>query len=236
MDINSLQKSRWILLPGTLCTSAVFDGFLDELGVPTNQQYTKKLASPKIEDYHSFFKNDVYNGDIICGFSLGAIVAAHHADIVHNAKAIVLFGINPLPDDKEKAKARYALQTDVENQGGRAAMTNRLSNIRGINPEQVRNKILEMAEKSSLDIKAQTTLAMSRPGAANPLSASNIPILALCGTNDDQVKPQMAAIVEKMAPNGQSILLPGLGHYALLEDPTACANAIRIMMKKIKLV
>ena len=234
MDILSLQTSRWILLPGTLCTSAVFDSFLDTLNVPTNLRHAKELSAPKVDDYQSFFKDDVSEGDIICGFSLGAIVAAHHANVVPSTTKMVLFGINPLPDDKTKASARYELQTDVNNLGGRLAMKNRLPNLCGLNPEKVRTRILNMAEKSSINIAAQTSLAISRPGAETALRSSHIPILALCGTNDDQVAPQLNAIVAKMAAKGQSSLLPSLGHYALLEDPEACANAVKNMMQKIK--
>lgn len=84
----------------------------------------------------NLFKDDVSEGDIICGFSLGAIVAAHHANVVPSTTKMVLFGINPLPDDKTKASARYELQTDVNNLGGRLAMKNRLPNLCGLNPKK----------------------------------------------------------------------------------------------------
>ena len=93
---------------------------------------------------------------------------------------------------------------------------------------------IEYGGKKFLNITAQTSLAISRPGAETALRSSHIPILALCGTNDDQVAPQLNAIVAKMATKGQSSLLPSLGHYALLEDPEACANAVKNMMQKIK--
>lgn len=224
MAIEDLRNRDWILLPGTLCTGDVFSGFLDTLGIPPERRNPISLCHATIDAYEEVLTPRV-NDKVICGFSLGAIITAHLANRLP-AHSIILFGLNPFPDDPAKAAGRHELQRDVMALGGASALMSRLPLLLGPNPEQTRAAILAMADAAAPDIEAQTNLALSRPGAMDALSRAISPVLVLTGSEDQMapaVQGQAAAVA---APDSQFRLLPGLGHYALLEDPIACAKAV----------
>jgi pimeloyl-ACP methyl ester carboxylesterase len=224
MAIEGLQNRDWLLVPGTLCTAEVFGTFLDVLRIPQSRRKPVTLRHPVVEDYASEMAS-VAKGSVVCGFSLGAIVVAHLADRLA-AHRIILFGLNPFPDDSAKAAGRHDLERDVIAFGGAKALETRLADLRGPKPERTRNTILEMADKSAPYIKAQTQLALSRPGAMDALSRTQSFVMVLTGSNDLMAPMAQGQAAAKVLPRGGFRLLPGLGHYAVLEDPNACADAV----------
>lgn len=224
MATDDLRDRDWVLLPGTLCTEAVFDGFLDVLGVPSQRRKTIPLRQGTVEAYADSVSKHA-EGAILCGFSLGAIVAAHLADRTA-ARAVILFGLNPNADDPAKAAGRLAMAQDVMAVGGREALNSRLPSFSGADPEKARQVVLAMAETTSADIGAQTDLALSRPGALPALSRTQCPVLALTGSRDEMTPATLGQSAAAAAPAGLFRLLPGLGHYALIEDPDTCAQAV----------
>lgn len=224
MGIEDLRARPWVLLPGTLCTAAIFDPFLDALGVSPARRHAIPLTRPTVEDYLPDLLERA-EGAVVCGFSLGAIVAAHLADRLPAAR-MILFGVNPHADDPAKAPGRDALAADVRGQGGRAALDPRLPSLLGPDPLATRTAILDMAVASEADIDAQTALALGRPGALAALARAPMPVLTLTGTEDGQAPPDLGRAAAQAAPRGTFRALPGLGHYALAEDPAACARAV----------
>jgi pimeloyl-ACP methyl ester carboxylesterase len=217
------------LLPGTLCTSAIFDGFLDALGVQSTQRHHVQLDRPSVEDYQADFDRLPVD-TIVCGFSLGAIVAAHCADRMQ-AHALVLFGLNPFADDPEKAQSRHDLAADVMELGGAAALQKRTLEIHGQAPNKTRGQIYAMADASADCIAAQTRLALTRPGALPALAIAQMPVLSLTGSQDTSAPPAQGLVAAQTAAKGQFHSLDGLGHFALLEDPAACAAAVKQLLE-----
>jgi pimeloyl-ACP methyl ester carboxylesterase len=223
MAIEALRDRDWLLLPGTLCTAEVFDGVLDALAIPAQRRVPVALDLPSVEDYAAILAPRA-EGAVLCGFSLGAIVAAHLADRLAPARTF-LFGLNPYPDDSSKAEDRHALAREVRAMGGARAMMPRLPPLGGPHPARARKAILAMADAPH-DIEAQTRLALSRPGALPALSRTRGPVHFLTGSEDTSAPSHMGKAAAKAAPSGQFRELTGLGHYALLEDPAACARAV----------
>ena len=85
MATDGLSNRPWLLVPGTLCTGAVFDGFLDALGVAYSARTYVTLDRPSIDDYRVDF-DGLADNTIVCGFSLGAIVTAHLGHTDHPAQ------------------------------------------------------------------------------------------------------------------------------------------------------
>lgn len=229
MDIEGLANKPWLLLPGTLCTGAVFDGFLDALGVPTTQRHHVQLDQPSVEGYHTTFTN-MPDGAIVCGFSLGAIVAAHFADKM-SAHTLILFGLNPFADDPAKAGSRRDLAAAVTALGGSAALGRRALDVHGQTPDETRARIYEMADACANLINAQTQLALTRKGALLVLAKAPMPVLSLTGSRDTSAPVAQGLAAAQAAPHGQFQCLDDLGHFALLEDPDACASAVIQMME-----
>ena len=197
------------------------------MNVPTTQRRHAPLDQPKIEDYGPIFA-DLPPEAVVCGFSLGAIVAAHYAGRM-SAHRLILFGVNPFADDPANAKARHDLAKDVNALGGSEALIARKPEVFGLTPDQTRALIYQMADVAADMIGAQTRLALTRPGAVPALARSNMPVLALTGEQDRSAPPNYGTAAAQAAPYGQFMSLAGLGHFALIEDPLACATAIRTM-------
>ena len=224
--VADLAARHWVLLPGTLCSGQVFGGFLGTLGVPESMRHTVALRHPAVEDYTAELTEACTPGAVICGFSLGAIVAAHLADRLP-AATFLLFGLNPQADHPDKRRGRLNLAADVERLGGAGAMASRLPVLAGPAPDRARRLILDMAEASAGDIAAQTSLALGRPGALDALSRTKAPVWLFTGTQDTSAPHALAEAAAQAAPRGRVIPLDGLGHYALAEDPAACASAVK---------
>lgn len=229
MAIKSLSKRPWLLLPGTLCTGAVFDKLLDTLGVDNAYQTVVPLDRPAVEDYYVDF-DGLSEETIVCGFSLGAIVAAHAANRM-NVKTLILFGLNPFADAPSKATLRHDLARDVAAMGGAAALKSRTPNIYGPNPDKTRQQIYQMADDTAHLIDVQTTLALTRPGALPALEQSRMQVLSLTGSHDSAAPTDEGLAAAQAAPHGRFRCLEGLGHFALLEDPNACAASLIEMME-----
>lgn len=225
MATELARRHPWVLLPGTLCSGRVFDGFLDGLGVTEAARHTVALRHPRVEDYEDELTSACRPGAVVCGFSLGAIVAAHLADRLPVA-AFVLFGLNPHADHPDKREGRQALARDVARQGGAGAMASRLPELAGPAPDTAQELILAMADDTAGDIAAQTDLALNRPGALPALSRTQVPVGLFTGTQDSAAPPALAEAAAQAAPRGRYVPLPGLGHYALVEDPAACCLAV----------
>lgn len=221
---TDLADRDWILLPGTLCGPEVFDGLLDALGVPSSRRRPVRLDRPEVEDYAPDLGART-DGAVICGFSLGAIVAAHHAARMRPA-CLILFGVNPEADDPARAAGRHALQCNVEAHGGAMALADRLPPLAGPDPAAARTAILAMAEMTGRDIAAQTRLALGRPGALPALRRAHAPVIAITGGRDRAAPPSQGRAAAAAAPEGVFAELPGLGHFALVEDPGACAGSV----------
>jgi len=252
MGIDPLREKRWILLPGTLCSADIFNGLLDALEVEKIHRYPIILKHARPEEYlpelHEIMNSHLDTGTgsltrprpapapgrglgpgtVVCGFSLGAIVAAHLADQL-DVSAVVLFGLNPNADDPAKASARLALQEAVRTEGGRAALESRLPAILGPTPGQTREHILSMADDMAGFIGEQTTLALTRPGAMKALATARCPIRLLTGSEDRSAPFELAITAANAAADGQAQVLGGLGHYAVAEDPELCCATLKKM-------
>lgn len=229
MDIDGLTNKDWVLLPGTLCTGDVFKGLMDVLEVSPRHQTILRLDRPSVEDYMDVL-DELPAQTVVCGFSLGAIVAAHAADRIA-AQRLILFGVNPFADDPAKAPSRTELARDVMERGGADALKSRLPTVFGASPDTARTRICQMADDAADLIDAQTQLALSRPGALPALAKATMPVLSLTGSLDDAAPPDQGLAAAQAAPLGQFQTLDGLGHFALLEDPAACAAALAQMMQ-----
>ncbi|WP_417210168.1 alpha/beta fold hydrolase [Antarctobacter sp.] len=225
MAIELTDGRPWVLLSGTLCTDAVFDGLLDALGVPSASCRPVALRRPAVEDYLPELRAACLPGAVVCGFSLGALVAAHLADRLL-ASQFILFGLNPHADDPAKREGRLRLARDVAVTGGAAALAQRLAPLCGPDPKAARRQILAMADETADAIPAQTELALSRPGALESLAQARAPVSLFTGTRDAAAPFWMAQDAANVARHGRAIPLAGLGHYALVEDPAACAEAV----------
>ncbi|WP_298922603.1 hypothetical protein [uncultured Roseobacter sp.] len=165
---------HWVLLPGTLCTPDVFAPVLDYLGVSVANRIVIELNSTHLQDYEGPLRTAVTDGAIVCGFSLGAMVAAHNLHAMARAKAIVLLACNLFPDPAGNRANREAARDHILAGGARDwVIENWHLMLSDTNSERL-DRVASMAESTSHLIAAQTELAASRAGAAEHLTAPRV--------------------------------------------------------------
>ncbi|MEY1554414.1 alpha/beta fold hydrolase [Yoonia sp. R2331] len=209
----------------------MFDPFLDVLGIAKANRRYIELDRPNAEDFRDVFES-VTPETVVCGFSLGAIVAAHAAGQMM-PYSLILFGLNPFPDPPERAPGRHVLCDDVQRLGGAAALATQNLEFHGPTSDTARTAVLAMADQTADLIAPQTQLALTRPGALPQLAKCAAPVLCLTGSCDATAPPAQGRAAADHAPHGQFYELNKLGHFALIEDPDACAKAVREMHKAL---
>ena len=217
---------RWVLVPGTLCTSAVFDPMLDRLDIPQENRHFIAASAPNTSDFAAPLQVAVRGGEIVCGFSLGAIIVTHNLAAVRRAKAIVLLAANPFPDAPENRTNREAARDRIITHGASRWIIENWPTMSTDTGTAIRDFVAQMAEDSKDHITAQTELAASRAGAEHALLQTNLPLVFVTGAKDTLTPPTRLQAIAQQAKSASLQVLDDLGHFALLEDPTRTAQAV----------
>lgn len=220
------NSDRWVLVPGTLCTPEVFAPVLKQLGVPPERQQVIEVSSPRVEDYDAPLRGAIKGGEVVCGFSLGAMILAHNLGALAKAKAVVLFALNPFPDAANRRAGREATRDRVLAGDAAGWVNEHWATMSRDTGETVKAQVINMAEAMSGNIVAQTDLALSRPGAVEQLSAAVTPLVFITGAEDSLTPPDAIQPIAKACRHAGLYVLDGLGHFALLEAPDRVALAI----------
>jgi len=223
----TLQSSdHWVLVPGTLCTPEVFAPVLKHLGVPPERQQVIEVSSPRVEDYDAPLRSAIKGGEVVCGFSLGAMILAHNLGALEKAKAVVLLALNPFPDAPGRRAGREATRDRVLAGDASGWIKEHWAAMSRDTGETVKAQVINMAEDMTGNIAAQTELALSRPGAADQLKATVTPLVFVTGAQDTLTPPDPIRPIAESCGHGRLYVLDGLGHFALLEAPDRVALAI----------
>ncbi|WP_425038659.1 alpha/beta fold hydrolase [Primorskyibacter sp. S187A] len=226
-DPFEIARAKWVLLPGTLCSEAVFDPVMRALGVgPQNRSFVP-MDAPRVSDYDARLRERVTGGEIVCGFSLGAMVAAHNLGALANASALVLLACNPFPDPPGNRANRERVRDRILRGGAREWVAENWSAMSTSTDPAVREAVIAMAEQTRDQIPAQTELASARPGAAEALRRSTLPLVFVTGAQDRLTPGDQIRQITDTACRAHLSILDGLGHFALLEAPARVAQAIR---------
>lgn len=224
---------KWVLVPGTLCTGRVFDPLLDELGVSRVDRHVITPDAPDVRDYDARLRKAVTGGEIVCGFSLGALILAHNLGALRHARAIVLLASNPFPDLPENRANREAVRDRVLAGSARDWVIENWAAMSASDSKDLRDFVASMAEETVELIPAQTELAASRPGAQDDLTNTDLPLVFVTGSDDRLTPPKLISTIVENATDAQLYLIEGLGHFALIEAPDQVARAIRNGLKEI---
>ncbi len=220
------KAARWVLVPGTLCDGSVFDPLMAALDVPELQRLVLPQDLSNIEGWRTRLAGTVKPGDIVCGFSLGAIAVAHSADLLDEARALVLIALNPDADAPEKREGREGLRRAAKN-GEIEHMFHAAAPALFARPTPALiEAVTRMAQAEARHIDAQTDLALSRPGALPALSRARLPVVFVTGADDKQAPPSLATEAALRTPRAALSVPHGLGHFCLLEDPACMATEI----------
>ncbi len=225
--MTDMTSTRWVLLPGTLCSPGVFAPMLDALGVAKDNRVFLPVDRDDVRAFDAPLRAAVTGGEIVCGFSLGALVLAHNLDALAKARALVLLASNPFPDAPGNRANREAVRDRVRAGDARGWVEENWSAMSVDRGAALRALTVQMAEETAPLIDAQTELAASRPGAAHDLRRTTLPVVYVTGSQDLMTPAARLGPIVAAARNATLLEPEGLGHFALLEDPRTMAQAIR---------
>lgn len=230
------MSRRWILLPGTLCTSDVFSPVLDSLAIPVECRVPISIDCASIDDLWKLLPGDLGSDDLICGFSLGAIAALHLLPKLPRLAGAIVIGATARPDIPQNLESRRALESRILGGDVAGAMDSIWPNLvadRHIGELDLKKTTIAMAKAAAGNISAQTSLALSRPGVIETLGFVETPVLAITGEQDRATPPDRAWEISRIARHGECAIIADSGHFALLEQPSLVAKTIQIWLSLI---
>ena len=199
---------------------------LKNLGVPPGHQQVVEVSAPRVEDYDAPLRGAITGGEIVCGFSLGAMILAHNLEALTKAKAVVLLALNPFPDAAGRRASREATRDRVLAGDAAGWVKQHWDAMSSDTGDTVQAQVISMAEDMSGHIAAQTELALARPGAVEQLKATATPLVFVTGAQDNLTPPDPIRPIAETCRRGGLYVLDGLGHFALLEAPDRVALAV----------
>ncbi len=218
-----------VLLPGSLCDARLFAPLLERLpGVDARvvplegADIVPALAAALLEWLPPRFA--------LLGFSLGGIVALEIvAQAPERVARLALLDTTPRPDPPANHAARRAAVEQAAAMGiGRlvAEMLCPLYFADGV-PVDCIALAVAMAEDLGLDVmRRQTELNIHRADSRPRLGAIAVPTLVLCGAEDRLCTPDTHRAMAAAIPGATLVIVPGAGHFPLLELPDVTAGAV----------
>jgi pimeloyl-ACP methyl ester carboxylesterase len=203
-------------------------GQTPSVAAPTLSHLTRQLAD--LLDYLRLPRAT------IVGFSLGGMIARHFAQ-THPDRATAL-GILHSPHTRTaEAQAAIAARVVQARSSGPAATVEAAlvrwftDDFRAANPrvmDLVRSWVLGNNPATYPDYYA--ILVEGVAGVVAPQPPLTLPTLVITGDQDYGNGPEMTQAIAADIPGAQTLILPGLRHMALMEDPAAINTPLRAFL------
>lgn len=230
-----MSVEDWLFIPGTLCDERVFAPLLDHLGDTVSG--TVRVIEALDEDELPVLAARVIKGlgarVRVVGFSLGCQVAF---EIMRQAPdrcaSVTLISSTARSDLPELARERRAMVERFRRDRAEALVEADLWPRYVAEPQRsghpAKTRIHSMARQTSAgQFAAQIELAINRPDSRPVLSRFEAPVLMVNGQEDILTPVELGAEIATTARNGTHRVIPGAGHFVLLERPEAVAQVIQ---------
>lgn len=237
-----MSVEDWLFIPGTLCDERVFGPLLDHLGDTVSG--TVRVVEALDEADLSVLAARVVAGlgarVRVVGFSLGCQVAF---EIMRQAPdrcaGVTLISSTARPDLPDLAPDRRAMVERFRRNGAEDLVEADLWPRYVAEPQRsghpAKDLIHCMARQTSdSDFAAQIELAINRPDSRPVLSGFEAPVLMVNGREDILTPVELGAEIAATARNGTHRVIPGAGHFVLLEKPEAVALEIEDWVHRVK--
>lgn len=225
----------WLLLPGTLCQSEVFDPLLTQPRLSALLAASEPVAAYRAATAEAAAQRILARAPdefSVLAFSLGAFVALELARAAGSRmRRMVLTGATARADRTENWPGRLRLCQDLA--GGNVDDIVRRTLWPGYvaparyEDETLFTAIAHMARNTPpADLADQTSIALTRRDFRPYLPQLNLPVLILHGTEDAATPPSRGAEMVGLLPRAEAHVISGAGHFALMEKPAEMASLL----------
>ena len=155
----------------------------------------------------------------LCGHSLGGAIALNYQlNYPDELKAIILVATG----------GRLRVASEILDRYGRGEKMPELASY--LYGSHASAKMISEGEKYIMDVPARVWhddfTACNNFDVLSELHKINVPVLILCGTEDQMTPPKYSHYLEQKIPGAKLELFPGSGHMLMLEKPREVNNAI----------
>jgi YbgC/YbaW family acyl-CoA thioester hydrolase len=176
---------------------------------------------------------------VIAGLSMGGYVAfellRRHRERV---MGLILMDTRADADTPDGRRGRDALIEVARSQGAAAVGEHLLPRLLGRSTQrtqpQVVEQVREMARRTPVPgIVGALTAMRDRPDSTPNLGAIDVPTLVVVGEEDELTPPALARAMTSAIPLAAMTTIPGAGHLAPLEAPTAVSRVIAEFLEAV---
>lgn len=226
-----------VLLPGTLCDARVFEPMLGLLP----DRATRVMISAEETDTRSAAKRilaDAAARFALAGFSLGGIIALEMAALAPEriaGLALIDSNARPVATELHAERRREAMlgANDLDRYV-REIMWTRYVGADRVDDRALQDLIAAMAVEGGARMLAnQVEVNLSRSDSRPRLGRVTQPTLVLAGSEDALCLPEMQSEMAELLPAATLAMMPGAGHFALLEQPAAVAMHVGAWLRRV---
>ncbi|MCB1520218.1 MAG: alpha/beta fold hydrolase [Hyphomicrobiaceae bacterium] len=221
-----------VLVPGLLCTDALFRHQIDALGGRVAITVGDHRRSDTLAGIAEGLLAAAPERFALAGLSMGGYVAF---EILRQApervERLALLDTSARADQPEQSEMRGRLVSLARRKGVRAAQMQLLPRL--IAPEaqhdaRLVDLIMTMAEATGVEAFARQQAAIAARPDSRPLLANiSCPATVIVGSDDVLTPPAVAAEIAAGIAGSRLIEIDGAGHLSSLERPEAVTDALR---------
>lgn len=228
-----MSRLPLLLLPGTLCSAALFEHQV---------QHLTDVAAPQVVDVHlqdtlpevaRHVLHQVTGAFAVAGLSYGGIMAF---ELWRQARerivSMALLNTNPYPASSQ-TRERQQRFVGMAHLGQFREITTDFLKDTMLHPEHqrdlaLRHKVLTMAETIGVAGFVNTVKAqLARPSAVPDLPQITCPTLVLTGREDTVVPLETHEMMAAALPDSRLVIVEQCGHLSTLEQPEIVTQALR---------
>lgn len=219
-SLNRQPNPTLVFLPGTLCTSAMFQPFLDSQHYQSIA-FSLPLVSSLAETTQSIKHTIQDQAVILVGFSMGGMLAFDFIRQYPNqVLGLCLLNSNCHADLPGKREAREQQLAFAKQHGITALINETYLPIYFPSPNPTAAEIVkQMAHQAGLDsFGSQLQILANRPDSTATLTAFQQPTLIIGAEHDIPCPPEHQQYMAQANPNAELHILQDAGHFAPLEQ------------------
>lgn len=212
-----------LLLPGTLCSAALWTGLWAGVLTGGEAQIIPTIRGMNLMDAAERVLAHAPHRVHLVGFSLGAIVALEVLRrFPERLERLTLISASP-----HAPVAGQLSVWDAQEQHIRHGHFEQVAEQIALGAGAHRATVLEMALDLGPEVMLeQLDLLRTRPDSRADLARWRGPLTLLVGENDTTTPPALAEAMVRLAPQAELRRIPQAGHYLPLDAPGAVADAL----------